>query len=49
MFRVRRLVQPVAATVLKTPLIWRKLELGPKLLAWYLPKPQSPSRRCVWR
>ena len=49
MFRVRRLVQPVAATLPKTLLSWRKLEVGPKLLAWYRPKPQSPSRRCVWR
>ena len=38
-FRVRRLVQLVAATVPKTPLIWRKLEVGPKLLAWSRPKP----------
>ena len=31
-----------AATVPKTPLIWRKLKAGPKLLAWCRQKPQSP-------
>jgi hypothetical protein len=31
------------------PLVWRKLEVSPKLLALRRQKPQSPSCRCVWR